>query len=371
MNRRVTVAAFLLAVSIGASPLACNVFVSIDRCKGTEDCPSGHICDLEGRFCVDQRGETGPVVDASPETSGETDATYADVAVDAPDAAACNLAAPFESVTLVPGLELGDVLTARLTSDEKTLLFSAYSGCKLESCIDLWVASRPNRTSPFVVQGTLPGVNTEKASEYWPTMTEDRLLLFMESGRSLQKVDGGYVSDRSRIWSTTRNNETAQFGEPAIQDIFIVPETEYEASPYLHPNGKSLYFASTTRAGNKGGLDIFVAQLGNFGIASSVSNVGGVNTENNELMPLISRDERALYFARDVGFERQIMVSTRSAATGPFGAPTPVSELNQGYDWPSWLSDDQCRLYFVSTRSLAQDGGNFGAYRLWMAERPK
>jgi hypothetical protein len=203
-------------------------------------------------------------------------------------------------------------------------------------------------------------------------MTSDGLLLFFESSRSINKIDGGYVNDRSRIWSTTRNsaNPGVQFAEPYIQDIFKVDEALFEGSPFLHPDGKLLYFTSGGRAGNKGGLDIFVAQLGDFGAALSIAPVDAVDTVDSELMPVISRDNRVLYFARE-GLDRKILVSKRSSTAAPFESPSEVSELNVAWDWPSWLSDDQCRLYFVSTRPAPNDAGPSTPYRLWVAEHPK
>jgi len=264
------------------------------------------------------------------------------------------------------------------------VIFSAYTGCQIESCIDLYLAKRDTPASPFVTSGLLPGVNTQAASEYWPTFG-DGFLIFFESGRSLEKVNGNYVTDRSRIWSATRPTLLAQFSEPYIQDIFKVDAGVVESSPYLHPSSKVLYFASNGRAG-KGGFDIFTAALdtspGGFGSALSITNVDSVNTTGSELMPIISFDERALYFAREEVTGHVIMVARREGATGPFGAAMPIGELN-GFDpmgasppypdqWPSWLSDDECRMYFISNRPHPIDpDASPPKFRLWMAEHPK
>jgi hypothetical protein len=216
------------------------------------------------------------------------------------------------------------------------------------------------------------------ASEYWPSLTSDGLLLFFESSRSITKegADGGYVADRSRIWTSTRPNLLAEFSEPRIQTIFQVePGAGYagEGSPYLHPNGKTLYFMSDVRGGH-GALDIFVASLEEFGAASSITNIDAVNTDGREQMPVITIDEKTLYFAHEdkITTLRVIWKSTRASPTGTFGAPEPVNELNTVYDqFPDWISDDECRMYFSSNRPSPADDGGAPTFHLWVAERPK
>ena len=50
-----------------------------------------------------------------------------------------------------------------------------------------------------------------------------------------------------------------------------------------------------------------------------------------------------------------------------FGAPRKVTELDQGTEaFPSWVSDDNCRLYFSKKVDL---GGPFPAYRSYVASQ--
>jgi hypothetical protein len=363
-------ALFALASVLGASPLACNVFLSLDRCTADAECPSGFACDLQARFCVDRRAESGAPAEASILEAGSPDGDATNADADA--STLCDVGAPFSKISLVQGLEGREIGSARLTPDERAIVFSGFNGCTTESCIDLFRAERGERTVPFEVQplqqALMPGVNTPLASEYWPTFTADGLLLFLESSRSSAKLpDGGYGFERARIWSATRPNQTAQFSEPYLQDIFNV-DSANEGAPYLHPDGTSLYFISNGRS-SKGGLDLFVATLDTFGGASSVKNMDAVNTAFSESAPVVSRDDRVLYFARESEPHHEIWVATRSSPLLTFGAPRRVSEVNTGYnEWPSWVSEDQCRLYFVSNRPPVGDGGA-GQYHLWLAER--
>lgn len=362
--RALALAAFV-ATSTSVVTAACNVFVTVERCDSDDECPTGFTCESAGRFCV---GPDAGVVDAGGDST-------ADVVVDAtPDTTSppCDTSAPFGALAVVAGLESLGLRSARFTPDEKTVILSALApGCEQESCADLIVATRPSLDAPFVVSGPLAGVNTPVSAEYWPTLSADGLLLFFESTRSLTKVDGGYVDDRSRIWSTTRVNTTAEFGEPRVQALFDV--VGLEGSPYLHPLGRSLYFMSLARPG-KGNLDLFVAKLDPLGLASSIENVSAVNTARAELAPVVSLDEKHLYFAREdeVTTLRDVLRASRADVDAAFGEASIVSELSTADDeFPTFVSSDECRIYFVSDRPSPGSDAGRGAYRLWSAARPK
>jgi hypothetical protein len=379
-------AAMTLFACIGVLPMACNVFVTVASCEADDDCPSGFVCDPGGRFCLDRRAVTA--VDASqapadaspaPADARVVDAgsdVGVDAAIDAEAGSPCDLTKPFGSPTLVFGLEGVTVNSARFTPDEKTVLFSAQQpGCSEERCADTFYALRGDSSAPFLVSGPLPGtnVNTDSASEYWPTMTGDGLLLFFESARSLTKLpDGGYTNDQSRIWTATRSNLIANFSEPYIQTPFK-NIAEPEGAPYLNPNGRSLYFVSFGRS-SKGSLDLFVATLDELGGASTIVNIDAVNTTKAESAPVVTLDEKVLYFAReDAAQWRRILQSKRPSPSALFEAPQPVPELSSVVagqeEYPCWVSEDQCRLYFVSNRPAPNDAG--AESRLWVAEHPR
>ncbi len=215
---------------------------------------------------------------------------------------------------------------------------------------------------------TLPGVNCSTCAEYWPTLSSDGKLIFFESARAIEPERGACGNDRSRIWSASRVNTSTDFGSLRIDSIFAVDAGSVESSPYLHPGGRSLYFVSLGRPG-AGGQDIYVATLDAFGLISDVSAVSAVNTPAQENFPVISLDEKSLFFAHEDSAGRDIWVSRRQTSTGSFGPPQKVTEASSRYDdIPAWLSDDQCRLYFTSNRSQT-DSGAVVDYRLWVAER--
>ena len=73
------------------------------------------------------------------------------------------------------------------------------------------------------------------------------------------------------------------------------------------------------------------------------------------------RRGRAIYASNRTGAGAggsNLWYATRSSASGTFGAPKPVPDVNGGTnDGDPWLSLDGCRLYWASDRS-----GDFDVY---------
>jgi hypothetical protein len=352
--------------------IACNVFVSLDQCSSDSDCPSGTTCDVEGKFCL-KIAEAGPPPDA---TEAQTDAG-ADVAVDAPDTGPhdCDPRAPFTKFSPVNGL--GTVISARLTSDERSVLYSAPNppGCTDEPCLDLWAARRDGGNAPFGAGGVMPVINCTGSPEYWPTLSADQHLIFFESSRGLTRDDAGNcTNESSHVWAAVRQSTSTAFGAPFIDPLFSTDAGLLESAPYLHPDGLSVFFVSLGRPSPDGGnYDIYVANIDPVGGAlSNVTEIAEINTPAVENFPVITLDKKTLYFARESA-PRKVWVTHRATPTSSFEKPALVPEL-QGADdvIPAWISDDMCRFYFTSNRDLPDggvDAGFLAEYHLWVAER--
>lgn len=88
-------------------------------------------------------------------------------------------------------------------------------------------------------------------------------------------------------WSRPRN-----FGAP-------VNTEHWESQPTIAPDGKTIYFASN-RPGGYGGVDIWKTEMLEEGVFSVPENLGGkINTKNDDTAPFIHTDGRTLYFASD------------------------------------------------------------------------
>lgn len=348
-----------------ACAFACNIFTSLDRCASDAECPNGTTCDPHGRFCI------------SANADAMTDATADTAPNDADAGSSCDPSRPFSTPQLVAGLEDVAIFSARFDSSETTAMLAVVNGPNPAVNIDLCTASRLDRAAPFKTPVNIPVVNTPASAEYWPTLSANGLLLFFESDRSLQKVDGGHVRDQARIWSATRVSIGADFTEPSIDSTFALPPASWaEAAPFLHPNGKSLYFTSFARESAGGNGDIYVAKLNEFGLVDTVERINEVRSRATDLAPVVTLDETTLYYGRSETTSspsRDVYVSRRASAAVPFGAPARVDELSTPSDeFASWASDDGCRLYFISNRATGREGGTpaaAAAHRLWVAER--
>ncbi|MEG1556389.1 MAG: OmpA family protein [Bacteroidales bacterium] len=88
-------------------------------------------------------------------------------------------------------------------------------------------------------------------------------------------------------WSRPRN-----FGEP-------VNTERWESQPSIASDGKTLYFASN-RPGGFGGFDIWKTKMIEEGVFTVPENLGSViNTKGDDTAPFIHSDGRTLYFASD------------------------------------------------------------------------
>jgi hypothetical protein len=282
-----------------------------------------------------------------------------------PPAPSCDLSKPFGAASPVPGLDGLDIYSARLSADERTAFLALAGG----GGADLAVASRGSTSDPFVIGAPIAELNTA-VDEYWPAPSADHEMIFFESSRALAPDDAGvFANDLPRIWSATRPSADAGFGPAVIPGVFRT-DGGAEAAPFLHSGGRSLYFASMARGG-AGFFDLFVADITDFGVVTGVRPISTANSAVSENMPVVSDDERALFFARpDLGDDdsrRNIWVVGRSKAKGDFGVAQPVVELETPWDeFPSSISRDACRLYFVSNRPVE----GVERYRVWVAAKP-
>ncbi|MCQ2252833.1 MAG: OmpA family protein [Bacteroidales bacterium] len=74
--------------------------------------------------------------------------------------------------------------------------------------------------------------------------------------------------------------------------------TEFdEKTPYMHIDGKTLYFSSNGHGG-VGGFDIFVSRLQDNNTFSKPKNIGyPLNSENDEVAYIVSADGKRIYFS--------------------------------------------------------------------------
>ncbi len=249
----------------------------------------------------------------------------------------CDPAAPFG--TPVPIAELNDPTvddgTLRLAPDELSGYFWSYRGGNS----DIYLATRPDRASPFTVS-TVSGLNTAK-NEVDPTVSSDgTLLVFRHNGPSDQ------------LWTATRA-APAQFANPAVDAQLTSGAGDVE--PFWQVGGQELYFSSK----RSGDGDLYRSTYsGTFSAPALVSELSVATSEEGD--PVIAPDGLTIYFRsnRPSGgpMAFNIWTASRTVASGAFDVPTLVANVNSDADeGPSWLSLDGCRLYLSSDRAGTND----------------
>jgi Tol biopolymer transport system component len=168
--------------------------------------------------------------------------------------------------------------------------------------------------------------------------------------------------------ATTDPWSTATAPPELNEDSMAFPLTT--GLPHLMPDGNTLYFSRIVVAS----YDIFKSTRSGVTWSAPVA-VGEVNVAGaNDWAPALTPDALTMYFGSNrasgdagAGARSSIWVSTRASVNDPFGTPRKVTDLDQGADsFPSWVSADNCRLYFSKQVDL---GGAAPAYRSYVASQ--
>lgn len=156
-------------------------------------------------------------------------------------------------------------------------------------------------------------------------------------------------------WSRPRN-----FGAP-------VNTSAWESQPSMASDGKTIYFASS-RSGGYGGMDIWKTTMTSEGAFTAPENLGAaINTPGDDAAPFIHSDGRTLYFASNgrVGMGGYDLYYSTLQADGTWSEPK-----NLGY--PINTSADEINIFINAAGTMAymasdKDGG-FGGLDLYSFE---
>jgi outer membrane protein OmpA-like peptidoglycan-associated protein/tetratricopeptide (TPR) repeat protein len=207
-------------------------------------------------------------------------------------------------------------------------------------------------------------INTDD-NEGAQTMTADGQQLFFTGCNrkgGLGSCDIYRSLREGRSWSRPEN-----LGQP-------VNSNKWESQPSISSDGNTLYFSSN-RAGGKGGSDIWVTQLGTNGVWSEPRNLGdSINTDGAEETPFIHPDGRTLYFTSNghVGLGGKDIYVVRMKSDGSWSTPK-----NLGYPINTW--QDEMGLFVDASGALAyfasdREGGvgnlDIYSFPLYEAVRP-
>ena len=207
---------------------------------------------------------------------------------------------PFKSINLGPNINSeDDEYWPSITVDGKTLIFTRLVGSKAVTDKKRSLAQEDFYTSQLVnnvwqPSEPLTSINTIYNEGAQTISTDGKLLFFTACTRSDGRgsCDIYFSRNKDGVWSVPQNA-----GEP-------VNSPAWESQPSISANGETLYFVSN-RQGGKGGMDIWKCNLKGFSqwgmpIWGNPVNLGdSINTPGNEMSPFIHADGKTLYFASD------------------------------------------------------------------------
>ncbi|MBN1360264.1 MAG: PD40 domain-containing protein [Sedimentisphaerales bacterium] len=137
----------------------------------------------------------------------------------------------------------GTLANPTLTADELIIVFSGYNLPGGKGEWDLWMASRPDRHSPFGEPTVLHQLNTA-SDDMHSCISADGLALYFGSKRNGQ----------FQIFRSTRSSRDSAFEPPAHLAVFDNPDSG-STHPFISADRKTFLF---TKADGKGASDIYV-----------------------------------------------------------------------------------------------------------------
>lgn len=158
-----------------------------------------------------------------------------------------------------------------ISADGKTCVITCCNRPEGKGSCDLYIMF--NRNGRWTVPENMKTVNTE----HWesnPSLSADGKILYFSSGRP-----GGY--GKKDIWKVRLDAKGNAIGKAENLGNIINTE-DNDVSPFIHPDGKTLYFASDGHPG-MGGQDIFFSRSDSNGKWQKPINMGyPINTIGEE-----------------------------------------------------------------------------------------
>jgi outer membrane protein OmpA-like peptidoglycan-associated protein/tetratricopeptide (TPR) repeat protein len=175
-----------------------------------------------------------------------------------------------------------------LTADGKTMYFAICNRSDgLGSC-DIYTADRKGKS--WTVPVNLGIRVNSSAWDSQPSISPDGNTLYFTSSRSGSK---GY----SDIWKTSKGTD-GEWTTP-VRLIDSINTEGSEQTPFIHPDGKTLYFTSNGHPG-MGNFDIFYSHMDDNGNWPAAKNIGyPINSSDADGFLFVNAQGNKAYFASD------------------------------------------------------------------------
>lgn len=246
----------------------------------------------------------------------------------------CDIGSPFGTPVLVAGLDTAGIdVTLRLLPDELSGVFWTNAS----GDADIYSADRPDLATAFSI-APIPALEST-AVDADPTISADGSFVVFDSSRPGLGGFDLYESERDAM----------SYQPPVLLTTLSGASTEGEAN--YSGSESALYFASD----RSGASHLYRATRTGPATYMAPQLVTELESSFEEFDPAPSADGLTMYFrsSRPGGpGGTDIFVATRASLADPFGNIAVVPNVNDvTVDGPSYLSVDQCRLYFTSDRS--------------------
>lgn len=209
-------------------------------------------------------------------------------------------------------------------------------------------------------------INNALTHEACATFSPDGMyMVFVRSNTGKRK---GSV-DTDLYFSEMRDGE---WSRPEM--LNISEPRAWESTPYISPDGKTLYFASN-RKGGFGGIDLYKSTLSDSGWTKPKNLGSKINTPGNEMFPYVRKDGK-FFFASDghpglgsldifAAVEDSTVVDSTLSENGILNLGPPIN--SNADDFGIFYKDNLMGGYFASNR----DGGmgDDDIYEFWIGPK--
>jgi len=200
------------------------------------------------------------------------------------------------------------------------------------------------------------------------TTTADGNLMYL----SVTRNDKGYAN--CDIYFSQRDK--GKWGPLQNAGRNVNGERTWDSQPSITPDGQYLYFVSN-RDGGQGGDDIWVCRRLPSGDWSRAENLGpAVNTAGNERLPFIHADGKTLYFASNGwqgfgGYDMYFINLTDTYLQRPTNLGLPINSEDNGISFN--VTTDGKHAYFAgkSTEWTGIGGNDIFTFELYPAAQPE
>jgi flagellar motor protein MotB len=270
---------------------------------------------------------------------------------------------PFSPVSVGSSINTtDDEYWPSITADGQTMMFTRQTGQARDAQEDFYISYFSDNAWQKAINAGAP-LNTMQ-NEGAQTLSSNGNYMFFtacERPNGMGSCDIYYSAFSDGRWSEPYN-----LGSP-VNSAF------WESQPSVSSDGKTLFFSSS-RPGGMGGKDLWVSRLNSKNLWTEPVNMGKtINTDGDEMSPFIHFDGKTLYFASDGhagmgGFDIYLSrMNDDSTWTEPQNLGYPINSSND--EMGLIIESGGQKAYFSSVRDKL-NGKDIFYFNLYESVRP-